>query len=61
MLDEVAMTDDAALLAFLEAARATGTKVVAVGDHRQLGSVAPGHGFGALGGRYRSVGRGSAR
>ena len=55
------MTDDAALLAFLEAARATGTKVVAVGDHRQLGSVAPGDGFEALGGRYRSVGRGSAR
>jgi len=34
--------------AALEAARETGTKVVAVGDHRQLGSVAPGGGFEAL-------------
>jgi hypothetical protein len=48
VLDEAAMTDDAALLGFLEAARETGTKVVAVGDHRQLGSVAPGGGFEAL-------------
>ena len=48
VLDEAAMTDDAALLAFLEAARETGTKVLAVGDHRQLGSVAPGGGFEAL-------------
>jgi conjugative relaxase-like TrwC/TraI family protein len=48
VLDEAAMTDDTAMLAFLEAARETGTKVVAVGDHRQLGSVAPGGGFEAL-------------
>jgi len=52
VLDEAAMTDDAALLAFLEAARETGTKVVAVGDHRQLGSVAPGGGFEALVNRF---------
>jgi len=52
ILDEAAMTDDAALLAFLEAARETGTKVVAVGDHRQLGSVAPGGGFEALVARF---------
>jgi hypothetical protein len=48
VLDEAAMTDDAALLAFLEAARTTGTKVVMVGDHRQLSSVGPGGGFEAL-------------
>ncbi len=48
VLDEAAMTDDAALLAFLEAARATGTKVVMVGDPRQLSSVGPGGGFEAL-------------
>jgi len=52
ILDEAAMTDDAALLAFLEASRETGTKVVAVGDHRQLGSVAPGGGFEALVNRF---------
>src|SRR5439155_20589834 len=34
VLDEAAMTDDAALVAFLEAARVTGAKVVAVGDPR---------------------------
>ncbi len=48
VLDEAAMTDDAALLAFLEAARHAGTKVVMVGDPRQLGSVGPGGGFEAL-------------
>ena len=42
------MTDDAALVAFLEAARVTGAKVVAVGDPRQLSSVGPGGGFEAL-------------
>jgi hypothetical protein len=49
---EAAMTDDAALLAFLEATRAAGAKVVMVGDHRQLGAVAPGGGFEALILRY---------
>ena len=38
------MTDDRALLAFLEAARETRTKVVMVGDHRQLSAVGPGVG-----------------
>jgi len=52
VLDEAAMTDDAALLAFLEAARETGAKVVAVGDHRQLPAVGPGGGFEALVGRF---------
>ena len=48
VLDEAAMTDDAALISFLEAARTAGTKVVMVGDHRQLGSVGPGGGFEGL-------------
>ncbi|MFN2505937.1 MAG: MobF family relaxase [Acidimicrobiales bacterium] len=52
VLDEAAMTDDAALVAFLEAARATGTKVVMVGDHRQLCAVGPGGGFEALVSRF---------
>jgi len=52
VLDEAAMTDDAALLAFLEAARHAGTKVVMVGDPRQLGSVGPGGGFEALVSRF---------
>ena len=46
------MTDDAALLAFLEAARETRTKVVMVGDHRQLSAVGPGGGFEALVSRF---------
>ena len=52
VLDEAAMTDDAALVAFLEAARETGAKVVAVGDPRQLSSVGPGGGFEALVSRF---------
>ena len=48
ILDEAAMTDDAALLAFLEAAREAQTKVVLVGDPRQLSSVGPGGGFESL-------------
>ena len=52
VLDEAAMTDDAALLAFLEAARHAGTKVVMVGDPRQLGSVGPGGGFESLARRF---------
>jgi len=52
VLDEAATSDDAALLAFLEAARTAGTKIVAVGDYRQLGSVAPGGGFEALARRF---------
>lgn len=48
VLDEAAMTDDAALVAFLEAARVASAKVVAVGDPRQLSSVGPGGGFEAV-------------
>lgn len=42
VLDEAAMTEDAQLLRFLEAASAAHAKVVLVGDHRQLGAVGPG-------------------
>ena len=52
VLDEAAMTDDATLLAFLEAAREAGTKVVLVGDPRQLSSVGPGGGFESLVDRF---------
>ncbi len=52
ILDEAAMTDDAALVAFLEAAREAKTKVVMVGDPRQLSSVGPGGGFEALAARF---------
>jgi conjugative relaxase-like TrwC/TraI family protein len=52
VLDEAAMADDAALVAFLEAAQLAGAKVVAVGDPRQLGAVGPGGGFEALLARF---------
>jgi hypothetical protein len=52
VLDEVAMTDDAALPRLLEAASAARAKVVLVGDHRQLGAVGPGGGFEFLVARY---------
>jgi len=52
ILDEAAMTDDAAMLGLLEAAAEAGAKVVMVGDHHQLGAVRPGGGFEALVTRY---------
>jgi conjugative relaxase-like TrwC/TraI family protein len=52
VLDEAAMADDAALVAFLQAAGRTRAKVVAVGDPRQLGAVGPGGGFEALVARF---------
>lgn len=55
VLDEAAMTDDAALLAFLEAAGAAGAKVVMVGDPRQLSAVGPGGGFESLVARFRDA------
>ena len=48
VLDEAAMTDDTDLLVVLGAADAAGAKVVAAGDHRQLGAVGPGGGLEAL-------------
>ncbi|PZR81360.1 MAG: hypothetical protein DLM65_05940 [Candidatus Aeolococcus gillhamiae] len=50
VLDEAAMTDDAALLGFLEAASVAGAKVVAVGDPRQLSNP---HRFARTCGRQR--------
>jgi len=52
VLDEAAMTDDAYLVVLLEAAHAARAKVVAVGDHRQLGSVGSGGGFEAIAARF---------
>ncbi len=52
VLDEAAMSSDADLVGFLEAARVAGAKVVAVGDPRQLGSVGPGGGFEAVAKRF---------
>jgi conjugative relaxase-like TrwC/TraI family protein len=50
IVDEVAMTDDPALLRLLAAAEAAGAKTILVGDHRQLGAVGP---SGALEGLTR--------
>jgi conjugative relaxase-like TrwC/TraI family protein len=52
IIDETAMTTDRDLLAVLERARAAHSKVVMVGDHRQLSAVGPGGGFEALLARY---------
>ena len=49
------MTDDPDLLAVLAAADAARAKVVAVGDHRQLGAVGPGGGLEALIARHAAA------
>ena len=48
ILDEAGMTDDPDLARLLLAARTAGTKIIAVGDDRQLGAVGPGGGLRAL-------------
>jgi conjugative relaxase-like TrwC/TraI family protein len=48
ILDEAGMTDDRDVLRLLLAARTAGTKVVMVGDDRQLGPVGPGGSLQAL-------------
>jgi conjugative relaxase-like TrwC/TraI family protein len=48
ILDEAGMTDDPDLNRVLTAARVAGSKVVLVGDDRQLSPVGPGGGLGAL-------------
>ena len=48
ILDEAGMTDDKDLLRLLTATGDAGTKVVMVGDDRQLGAVGPGGSLGAL-------------
>ncbi|HJV09562.1 MAG TPA: MobF family relaxase, partial [Acidimicrobiales bacterium] len=52
IVDEAAMSEDAALLRVLSAAARARAKVVLVGDHRQLGAVGPGGGFESLVARY---------
>ena len=42
ILDEAGMADDPSVLRLLAAAETAGSKVVMVGDHRQLGAVGPG-------------------
>ena len=51
-VDEAGMTSDTDLLKLLVAATAAGSKVVAIGDHHQLGAVAPGGGLEALADRH---------
>jgi ATP-dependent exoDNAse (exonuclease V) alpha subunit len=46
--DEARMTDDASMLRLLAATEAAGSKVIIVGDHRQLGAVGPGGSLQAL-------------
>lgn len=48
VLDEAAMTDDPGLLRLLAATDAARSKLVMVGDDRQLGAVGPGGALGAL-------------
>jgi ATP-dependent exoDNAse (exonuclease V) alpha subunit len=46
--DEAGMTDDPAMLRLLTETEAAGSKLVIVGDHRQLGAVGPGGSLQAL-------------
>jgi conjugative relaxase-like TrwC/TraI family protein len=48
VLDEAGMTDDPAMLRLLAAAESAGSKVILVGDHRQIGAVGPGGSLEAL-------------
>jgi conjugative relaxase-like TrwC/TraI family protein len=50
--DEAGMTDDPAMLRLLAAAEAAGSKIVLVGDHRQIGAVGPGGSLEALVARH---------
>ena len=55
IVDEAGMADDPSVLALLAAAETAGSKVVLVGDHRQLGAVGPGGTLEALVARYRDA------
>jgi len=46
--DEAGMTDDPNLLRLLAATEAAGSKLIIIGDHRQLGAVGPGGSLQAL-------------
>jgi len=48
IVDEAGMTNDVDLLKLLAATRRSGTKVILVGDDRQLGAVGPGGGLAGL-------------
>ena len=50
--DEAGMTDDPAMLRLLAATEAAGSKLIIVGDHRQLGAVGPGGSLQALVSRH---------
>lgn len=50
--DEAGMTDDPNMLRLLAEAEAAGSKLIIVGDHRQLGAVGPGGSLGALVNRH---------
>ena len=51
--DEAGMADDPAMLRLLAATEAAGSKLVIVGDHRQIGAVGPGGSLEALVSRHR--------
>jgi hypothetical protein len=55
LLDEAGMTDDRAMLAVVEEAEHARSKVVVIGDHRQLSAVGLGGGLEALVGRHRAA------
>jgi conjugative relaxase-like TrwC/TraI family protein len=55
ILDEAGMADDPSVLRLLSAAEHAGSKVVLVGDHRQLGAVGPGGTLEGLIARYSSA------
>jgi hypothetical protein len=55
ILDEVGMTEDAHLVALTARVEAAGAKLVAVGDHHQLGAVGPGGALAALVRRHTGV------
>jgi len=55
ILDEAGMADDPSVLRLLSAAEHAGSKVVLVGDHRQLGAVGPGGTLEGLVARYSSA------
>ncbi len=50
--DEAGMTDDPNMLRLLAATEAAGSKLIIIGDHRQLGSVGPGGSLQALVSRH---------
>ena len=52
ILDEVGMTDDLDLVRLCAYVEAAGSKIILVGDHRQIGPVGPGGALGALVSRH---------